>query len=202
MEPSRRRDLRVVAATLLTLILGGAALADTIEEKAAVCSGCHGEKGVPVDPAIPVIWGQQEGYLYLELRDFKKGARKNEIMTQVASTLERDDMLALAAYFAAKPWPALGQPAAPDAAVGIAKTANSSIGCTACHLDGYPGTGSVPRLAGQSHDYIKKTLDDFRSGARANNPGMTSLAKAMSDADSDRHAGLSRRAMRGSRRSL
>ncbi len=41
----------------------------------------------------------------------------------------------------------------------------------------------MPRLAGQSRDYIKKTLVDFRSGARADNPGMTGVAKAMSEAE-------------------
>jgi cytochrome c553 len=165
-------------------LLGGvSAQADGIEEKAALCSGCHGDKGIPTDKAIPVIWGQQEGYLYLQLRDFKKGARKNEMMAPIAATLERDDMLALAAYFAAKPWPALEQPSASDADTQQALTANSYVGCAGCHLDKFQGTGSVPRLAGQSHDYLAKTLNDFRGGARTNNPGMTSLAKATSEAD-------------------
>jgi cytochrome c553 len=159
------------------------AQADGMEEKAAICSGCHGEKGIPIDKTIPVIWGQQEGYLYLQLRDFKKSARKSEMMAPVVAMLERDDMLALAAYFAAKPWPALGQPSASDADTQQALTANGSIGCAGCHLDKFQGTGSVPRLAGQNRDYLAKTLNDFRSGTRANNPGMTSLAKATAEPD-------------------
>jgi cytochrome c553 len=179
-----RRFATGALALLLGLVqLAGAARADTIEEKAAVCSGCHGEKGVPVDKNIPVIWGQQEGYLYLQLRDFKRGARKNEIMSPIAAGLERDDMMALAAYFAAKTWPSLGQPAASDKDTSTAKTANNSVGCAGCHLEQFQGTGTIPRLAGQSHDYLAKTLNDFRSGARGNNPGMTSLAKATSEAD-------------------
>ena len=63
------------------------------------------------------------------------------------------------------------------------RRANSSIGCTGCHLDKYQGTGSVPRLAGQNHDYLVKTLSEFRSGARGNNPGMSSLANATSEPD-------------------
>ena len=173
----------LIAAACGATLMSAAVRADTIEEKAAVCSGCHGEKGVPVNNVTPIIWGQMEGYLYLELRDFKKGARKNEIMSGIASTLERDDMLALAAYFAAKPWPNLNQPAASDAVSKQAQTANSSIGCTGCHLDKYQGTGSVPRLAGQNHDYLAKTLAEFRSGARGNNPGMSSLANATSEPD-------------------
>lgn len=179
-----RRLVACLSALLVTAApFAATARADTIEEKAAVCSSCHGEKGVPTDKEIPVIWGQQEGYLYLQLRDFKKGARKNEVMGQIASTLERDDMRELAAYFAAKPWPNLGQPSASDADVKEAKTANSAVGCSACHLEQFQGTGSVPRLSGQSHDYLAKTLADFRSGARANNPGMTSLAQATPEPD-------------------
>ena len=180
-----RRFRAGLAAVLLTAgaFAPAAVRADTIDEKAAVCSSCHGEKGIPADKAIPIIWGQQEGYLYLQLRDFKKGARKNEIMNGIAETLEKDDMKELAAYFAAKPWPNLDQPSASDADVGAAKTANSAVGCSACHLDKFQGTGTVPRLSGQSHAYLSKTLAEFRSGERANNPGMTSLAQATPEPD-------------------
>ena len=57
--------------------------AQSIEEKTQVCAGCHGQNGKPVDKAIPVIWGQQQGYLYIQLRDFKRGDRKNEIMQPI-----------------------------------------------------------------------------------------------------------------------
>ena len=160
-----------------------AAAADPIEDTAAVCSGCHGEKGVPTEKNIPVIWGQMEGYLYLQLRDFKKGARKNEIMSQIVADMDRDTMAQLAAYFAAKPAPALGQPEASDKDTGAAQTANSSIGCSGCHLNKFQGTGTAPRLAGQNRDYLLKTMINFRSGERGNNPGMTSLMKATSEAD-------------------
>ena len=179
-------NIRYWTVALLSIVLAneiGSAKADPIEDKAAVCSGCHGETGIPADKAIPVIWGQMEGYLYLQLRDFKKGARQNEVMSQVVADLDRDDMAALASYFAAKPWPTLGGARATDTDTGVAQIADSSVGCTGCHLDHYQGTGTAPRLAGQSHDYIIKTLTEFRTGARANNPGMTSLMKATSESD-------------------
>jgi glucose dehydrogenase len=55
--------------------------AQTIEEKAQLCAACHGENGIPQEKTTPVIWGQYQGYLYLELRDYKSGARKNDIMS-------------------------------------------------------------------------------------------------------------------------
>ena len=104
-------------------------------------------------------------------------------MNGIAESLEKDDMKELAAYFAAKSWPNLGQASASDADVMLAKTANSAVGCSACHLDHFQGTGTVPRLSGQSQDYLTKTLAEFRSGERANNPGMTSLAQATPEPD-------------------
>ena len=39
-----------------------------IAEKLQLCSSCHGEAGTPVKPDIPIIWGQNEYYIYTELK--------------------------------------------------------------------------------------------------------------------------------------
>src|SRR5277367_1238614 len=118
--------------------------AQTLDEKVQVCSGCHGENGKPVDKTIPNIWGQQAGYLYIELRDFKRGDRKSDIMQPIVSSMERDDMQTIAEYFSKKPWPDLGQPRAPKEISDRASSANRSVGCTGCHLDHFQGDGTVP----------------------------------------------------------
>ena len=161
----------------------GPAVAQGIAEKVEVCAGCHGQNGKPIDKTIPVIWGQQLGYIYIQLRDFKRGDRKNEIMQPIASSFERDDMLAIAEYFSKKPWPDLGQPRSPKDVAGRALGANRSVGCTGCHLDQFQGDGTVPRLAGQSREYLTKTIADFRTRARGNNPGMSDLMLATTPDD-------------------
>jgi len=163
----------IVVAALLSA--ANVAWADAIEDKASVCSACHGEKGLPAEPAIPIIWGQNEGYLYLELRDFQKGARKDDRMMPIAQSLSREDVQALAAYFAGKPWPKTGTQSASKADETAAMTAIKSVVCSSCHLEQFQGDSSIPRLAGQSHDYLAKTMADFRTRARANNPGMADL---------------------------
>jgi cytochrome c553 len=177
------RALLIAAAA--TWAAAAPAAAAGIEATAQVCGACHGVAGKPISPDIPVIWGQNEGYLYLQLRDMKRGSRKVAQMAGIVAGLERPDMQALAAYFAAKPWPNLVQPASSDDDARLALQANGSIGCTGCHLSGYraEGAGTVPRLAGQQHGYLAKTMADFRSGARENNPGMTSLMQAASEPD-------------------
>ncbi len=148
-----------------------------------MCGACHGAAGTPGDETIPIIWGQQEGYLYLQLRDFKSGVRSNPIMSAVAGKLSHDDMLALAAYFAHKLWPTISQPAASDADIETARRDIASIGCPACHSEHFEGAGTVPRIAGQFAAYLGKTMLNLRTGARANNPGMTNLMRATPEQD-------------------
>jgi cytochrome c553 len=179
-----RAERRIGAAVAFALaVLPIAADAQSIEQKAQVCSACHGENGVPTQKNIPVIWGQQLGYLFIELRDFKTGARKNELMAPIAQGLDQADLLPLAQYFSQKSWPNLQQPqAAADVAVQ-AQRANNSVVCTSCHQQGFAGDSTQPRLAGQVRDYLEKTMSEFRNGTRGNNPGMSDLMKAISDGD-------------------
>jgi cytochrome c553 len=177
--------IRIPGVVILEALLAGAtpAVAQSIAEKAEACAGCHGQDGKPIDKTIPVIWGQQLGYIYIQLRDFKRGDRKNEIMQPIASSFEKDDMLAIAEYFSKKPWPDLGQPRSPKDISERALSANRSVGCTGCHLDQFQGDGTVPRLAGQSREYLTKTIADFRTRARGNNPGMSDLMLATTPDD-------------------
>jgi cytochrome c553 len=171
--------LRLGIAVMFAFRFVAAANAQTIEEKAAICSACHGEKGVPIEKSMPIIWGQNAGYLYLQFRDFQKGARKDDRMTPIAQSVDREDALAIAEYFAAKPWPNLGAPAAAKADEDVAIGVNKSVVCTSCHLDAFQGDSSVPRLAGQQHDYLIKSMLDFRTRTRANNPGMSDLMNSV-----------------------
>jgi cytochrome c553 len=170
--------LRFALAALL-IAVWSAAGAETIEDKAAICGACHGLKGVPEDKSIPIIWGQNAGYLYLQFRDFQKGARKDDRMTPVAQNVVKEDALALAEFFAAKPWPSTGAPAANKADEAAAAVAIKSVVCTSCHLEQFQGDSSVPRLAGQQRDYLAKTMANFRDRTRANNPGMSDLMNSV-----------------------
>jgi len=176
-----KRPLQYLLAALALLPV--AARAQSIEQKAQLCAACHGADGIPQQADHPVIWGQQLGYLFIELRDFKYGTRKNDLMSPIAEGLDRADLLPLATYFSQKKWPDLQQPQAAAAVAAQAQAANKSVGCTGCHQDGYLGDSSQPRLAGQRHDYLAKTMTDFRTRARGNNPGMTDLMKATPEPD-------------------
>jgi cytochrome c553 len=175
-----------LGAALLALVLpagGSAFAADDIEQKVQLCASCHGADGVPINNTTPVIWGQDEGYLYLQLRDFKRGTRKNAIMEPLASQFEKADMYAIAAYFTKKPWPDLKQPPAPGDVAAKAESAAKSIGCRGCHLEHFQGDGTTARLAGQWQEYLLSQMLAFRDGSRGNNPGMSDLMKATPEED-------------------
>jgi cytochrome c553 len=177
------RPVLGIAAALATALAACSAGAQSIDQKAQLCAACHGANGVPTQKTTPVIWGQQLGYLYVQLRDFNSGARKNDLMSPIAAGLQHDDMMALGQYFSEKPWPDLQQPRAAAAVAQRALAAATAVVCTSCHQEGYKGEGTQPRLAGQYKEYLQQTMLDFRGGKRANNPGMSDLMKSISPND-------------------
>ena len=181
MLPLTSAIARGTALPLALLLMSSSAFAaDAIEEKAKVCTACHGEAGIPQLKTTPVIWGQNAGYLFFQLRDFKSGARKNDLMSPIAATLVQEDLLPLAEYFSKLKWANLQQPPAAADVAAKAQTTISSVGCIACHLEHFQGNGTTARVAGQQHDYLLKTMMDFRNFTRGNNPGMSDLMKATS----------------------
>ncbi|MFO1049637.1 MAG: hypothetical protein U1E52_17285 [Geminicoccaceae bacterium] len=172
----------LAALALCTPVTTPVRAEDSTEDIAATCVTCHGEDGQPVSAEIPIIFGQQEGYLYFQIRDFKLGTRKSEVMSPLVADLTKDQMKALAAYFAAKTWPRLPQSATPEQK-GVAQQANISAGCTGCHLEGYVGASTAPRLAGQQATYLNLTLGQFKTKERANNPGMSGIIETFTDDD-------------------
>ena len=154
-----------------------------IEATAKVFASCHGEAGIPTQKNIPVIWGQNAGYLIYQLRDFKSGSRKNDIMSPIAATIDPADASALATYFSKLKWPNLQQAPAPADVDTKAQSIAGSVGCKGCHLAHFQGDGTTARLAGQNHDYLVKTMNDFPFNKRGNNPGMSDLMKSISPDD-------------------
>jgi cytochrome c553 len=178
----------LTAAIAAFVLAGSSALAADefpakITDKVKFCAGCHGEQGIPIEKTFPVIWGQNAGYLFYQLRDFKSGARKNDLMSPIAANLDQSDLLPLAEYFSKLKWPNLEQPPAPADVAKKAQATAASVGCPGCHLAYFQGDGTTARLAGQNHDYLLKTMNDFRDGTRGNNPGMSDLMKATSPDD-------------------
>lgn len=67
--------------------------------RAAACAVCHGQNGLSAAPDAPNLAGQPEPYLAAQLRAYRSGARKHEVMGVMAKALSDDDIGNLAAWF-------------------------------------------------------------------------------------------------------
>jgi len=134
-------------------------------------------------PQFPILAGQTARYLYLQLKDFKEGRRKEPTMQPFVANLSREDMFDLAAYFAAQRLkPGSFKVDEKRAARGKAK-ADETL-CTMCHLGGFMGQNEIPRVAGQHYEYVVKQMKDFKNYRRTNDAGnMASVSKTLSDQD-------------------
>jgi len=169
--------------------------------KAAVCGACHGPQGVAIAPNFPNLAGQSATYLYLQLKAFKDGQRKDSIMTGQAATLSDQDMRNLAAHFAALPAKPAGKPDAASRGAQLFLAGDPAKGvppCQGCHgpagqgpaspWSGAPDTAwhTFPRLAGQSALYVGQELGDYRHGKRvgvSNGRIMEGVAQHLDDED-------------------
>ena len=70
-----------------------------VPEPAKLCTSCHGANGVGITPQYPTLAGQHPDYLVRALTEYKKGGRKNPVMTGMAATVKDEDMEVIADYF-------------------------------------------------------------------------------------------------------
>ena len=67
--------------------------------KSQMCATCHGPLGVSVTPDAPHLAGQPRIYLEAQLKAFRSGARRHEVMNVIAKPLADADIEALADWY-------------------------------------------------------------------------------------------------------
>ncbi len=177
----------VAIAAMLTLAPVAALAQDAVagKQKAQACAACHGAGGNSAVPQNPILAGQTARYLYLQIRDFKEGKRKDPMMSPMAVNLSRKDMLDIAAYYAVQKPNGQNSRGDPSLASRGKQVADAAL-CTMCHLGGFSGQNEVPRVAGQHYEYTRKQLLDFKNRNRTNDAGnMTAVMRTISDEDID-----------------
>ncbi len=173
----------VGACACLTLAPASAQDIQAGRTKAQACAACHGADGNSSVGNFPNLAGQTWRYIYIQLKDFKEGRRKDPAMSPMAEPLSRQDMIDIANFYAAqKARPSSFK--ADDAKIKLGKAKADENLCVMCHLGGFSGQNEIPRVAGQQYEYIVKQLKDFKARTRTNDAGnMTSVAQSVSEAD-------------------
>ena len=127
-------------------------------------------------------------------------ARESAIMTPLVANLSEEDIRNLAAFYSAKPYEPSAAREKELVELGRAIyrggiQAKGVPACSGCH--GPTGSGIpalYPSVGGQFSEYTEAQLIAFRSGARANNPEIATIASRLSDREikavSDYAAGL------------
>ncbi|MEI6413811.1 MAG: c-type cytochrome [Pseudomonadota bacterium] len=147
--------------------------------KAALCGACHGTDGNSAAPIFPKLAGQQASYIEKQITEFHSGFRKDPVMSAQVATVALDDVPHIAAYFASQKIqhseskPDMAEVAAIGERLYRGGNPVSHVpACSGCH--GPQGAGNsaakIPRIGGQSPEYVTKALKDFHSGTRINDP--------------------------------
>ncbi len=98
-----KQPLVIAAVWCGLLAMAPAAQANDVasgRQKAQACAVCHGPLGQSTTPDAPHLAGQPAIYTTAQLRAYRSGARKHEVMAVMAKPLTDDDIANLAAWFA------------------------------------------------------------------------------------------------------
>ena len=181
---SSSRPMKALAVLCLVLpaLQTLPASAQDVSQQVAACIACHPVSNVPANSPNPIIWGQNLGYVYLQLRDFKRGTRASErdvAMHALTQTMTDPQMLEIAEYVAAQSWPKHQDRTTPPTDPLFLRGAKLVAygDCGGCHFNNWLGYSANPRLRGQTPAYLTITIDEFRGGKRANSPGMSDLLR-------------------------
>ena len=160
--------------------------------KVAMCIGCHGIPGYqasfPEVHKVPMISGQNAGYIAAALHAYQKGERRHPTMRSIADSLSEQDIADLAAYYAAQGGGEGGAKAAREPSGQVAQLLQKGA-CVSCHGDNFskPIDGSYPKIAGQHADYLFVALKSYKHDPSAyvgrSNGVMAGIAKQFSNAE-------------------
>ncbi|MCW3477835.1 c-type cytochrome [Limobrevibacterium gyesilva] len=157
-----------------------------------VCDACHGAQGLSSDPQFPNMSGQTAYAIYKQLHDFRSGARKNYLMSIVATYRSDQSIADLAVYYASRQalqHGSIEDPVAANLAVR-GDPARSIAACNACHL-GNPGAPvETPNLIGQHKEYLLNQLQAFAHDTRHNDvyARMRTISTALTSDEMERLA--------------
>src|SRR5215472_16745973 len=179
--------LRVIMALAL-LSLAFSANAETIEQRAAACFACHGEKGQSETENTPSLGGQQAPYALIQLFMFREKLRTFDPMNEMTKSFSDDDLKTFSDFIATLPKPQPQADSGDGARIQRAQAIVAQNHCNSCHKPDFSGGDNVPRIANQREDYLAKTLREYKDNTRHGYDG--TMADVMGAVTTDQIADL------------
>lgn len=93
----------LLIAVLGVLALGANAQDRRTRDHITQCFSCHGEDGISKEFDVPHLAGQQEAYLYNQIRAFRAGKRAHKEMRVLSREMTEPEIREIAAFFASLP---------------------------------------------------------------------------------------------------
>jgi cytochrome c553 len=157
------RKLIAVAALVFAL---SPATAETIQERAAPCLACHGEKGQSETENIPSLGAQQPAYALIQLFMFREKLRVYDPMNEMAKSMTDDDLRTFSDFIGTLSKPTAPADAGDPARMQRAEALVQQHHCNSCHNTDFSGRDNVPRIANQREDYLAKTMAEYKDNSR------------------------------------
>ncbi|MEA2830027.1 MAG: hypothetical protein QOF22_775 [Bradyrhizobium sp.] len=158
--------MRKIIAALALVLIASSARAETLEERAAPCLACHGERGQSETENTPSLGGQQAPYALIQLFMFREKLRTFEPMNEMAKALTDDDLRLFSEFIGKLPKPTPPADAPDPARLQRAQALVQQHRCNNCHNVDFSGRDNVPRLADQREDYLAKTMLEYKDNSR------------------------------------
>ena len=181
----RQENLLKTITVAILLTAGSASLAD-VSGVLRLCTGCHGEDGKGTQSEVPIIAGMpavaQEDALYAYL-DGDRHCATVPMMCKSAERLTEDQIVELAAHFAALPFAPAEEEF--DAALAEAGKAIHDRDCAMCHGADGQRDADVLVLHGQRKDYLRYAMQQYAAGERTQLPAMEKKINALSSEDTE-----------------
>lgn len=187
--------LSFIATMVLAASVSAAAPPSIVTEgdgAAIACATCHGVDGAGnAEAGFPVLAQMPLAHFTKQIADFKAGTRIDPVMTPIAIAMSARDTDASARHYAdqARPQPEASS-ADPDVVARGRELATNGAWdrdvppCFKCHAaDGFGIEPTFPPIAGQHAAYTVSQFQNWKSGARSNDPQglMKTVAEKLTD---------------------
>lgn len=153
--------LKGIMVGVLCCVAAPALAVGDISILARTCNNCHGLNGVSAGTSMPSIGGLPRTYLAKVMKEWKYDKRDAATMNRIVKGLSDDEIDALAAYFASRPWvPEPQRASAAHLKIGQAVVHEN---CEDCHgRTGNDPDVDAPRINGQWARYMALELEKYR----------------------------------------
>jgi cytochrome c553 len=147
------------------------------------CTQCHGTSEQPALPGVPSLAGQQAEFLEAQLFFIREGLRPVPQMEGMLKGMKDSDLSDMAAYFSKQAPLRLRTKPNPELQARGEAVAKQH-GCGTCHMPDFAGQRQIPRINGQSEEYLAATLKAYKDNKRTgSDTSMNALMYGISESD-------------------